>query len=210
MRLPKFVATLATVTFFALPMPATADPQFECLSATGHNDAARVDWCTQALVWEAENGADIMDFEPDLLLARSKAYQGLGNIGAARADLKEARRITELLPEALLKVAAAMIEIGDSGNGVEAATLVAGYNDEDSSLALEPVSVHGIMLSPRSLAGLAECRNGQDAAARAAFAKSAVNGALKMACAAGFGAANCDDEPKLALDAWIGAMCPKP
>lgn len=210
MRLPSIVAALATVTLFALPIPALADPQFECLSGTDHNDAARVDWCTQALAWEAKNGADVMDFEPDLLLARSKAYQGLGNIGAARADLKEARRITELLPEQLLKVAAAMIEIGDSGNGVEAATLVAGYNDEDSSLALQPVAVHGIMLSPRSLAGLAECRNGQDEAAKAAFAKSAANGALKMACAAGFGAATCGDQPKLAMDAWVGAMCPKP
>ena len=204
---------LLLAAVIALPSAALADPHFECLKDEPMDPADRIDWCTQALQHEAESGSEIMDFEPDLLLARSRAFVAYEAIGAARADLKEARRITELLPEALAKVIAAMLEIGDSGNAREAAALLHGYVKEDASLDIQPTTVHGEGLTPAEMLALAECRQGNDPAALKVFGTTVDTysvAALRLACAAGFGAETCGDQPGIAIEPWVGAMCPKP
>ncbi len=202
---------LIAVAIIGLPATAFADPHFECIDNKDQDPGDRISWCDQALKIEAETGAEFMDFEPDLLLSRSAAYVDIGAIGPARADLKEARRITELLPEALAKVVGAMLEIGDSGNAREAAALLHGYVKEDASLDIQPLSVHGVEMTPAEMLALAECRQGNDPAALNVFGTTVDNysrAALILACEAGFGAETCGDQPEIAIEPWVGAMCP--
>lgn len=204
--------TLLLAALIAAPSNALTDPHYECLSDEKMDPADRIDWCTWALDEEAKTSPEIMDHEPDLLLARSAAHVEYGAIGAARTDLKEARRITELLPEQLAKVAAAMLGIGDIGNAREAAALLDGYVKEDASLDIQSIAVEGVELTPAEMLALAECRLGNDPAALAVFGESVENhsrAALILACEAGFGGETCGDQPEIAIPPWIGAMCPK-